>query len=123
MPKFMITVAANVRAYGCMMVEAEDEEAAWVRAKEAVADYNHSPEMQDVLFDPAYDSLSDFEVLEDCGIDELDRVPPDEDRVPDPGSNDPDCIHEWAFTGEAYGGDQPGEGRAYCVKCGADGDA
>jgi len=37
-----------------------------------------------------------------------------------------DCVHEWAFTGTAYGGDDPrwhGEGRCYCVKCGADGDA
>lgn len=37
-----------------------------------------------------------------------------------------DCDHEWAFTGTAYGGDDPrwsGEGRCYCVKCGADGDA
>ncbi len=53
----------------------------------------------------------------------LGREPDDEPREPDPGSNDPNCIHEWAYTGEAYGGDQPGEGRCYCVKCGADGDA
>lgn len=34
--------------------------------------------------------------------------------------------HEWAYTGTAYGGDDPrymGEGRCYCVHCGADGDA
>lgn len=34
--------------------------------------------------------------------------------------------HEWAFTGSAYGGDDDsyhGEGRCYCVNCGADGDA
>jgi hypothetical protein len=33
---------------------------------------------------------------------------------------------EWAYTGTAYGGDDDrnhGEGRAYCVQCGADGDA
>ena len=33
--------------------------------------------------------------------------------------------HEWAYTGTAYGGDDPsyfGEGRCYCVHCGADGD-
>jgi hypothetical protein len=37
-----------------------------------------------------------------------------------------DCDHEWAFTGTAYGGDDDryhGEGRCYCAKCGADGDA
>jgi hypothetical protein len=34
--------------------------------------------------------------------------------------------HEWAFTGTAYGGDDErwcGEGRCYCINCGADGDA
>jgi hypothetical protein len=36
------------------------------------------------------------------------------------------CDHEWACTGSAYGGADDrwhGEGRMYCVKCGADGDA
>lgn len=36
------------------------------------------------------------------------------------------CSHEWAYTGTAYGGDDErfhGEGRCYCVRCGADGDA
>jgi len=34
--------------------------------------------------------------------------------------------HEWVFSGAAYGGDDDsyhGEGRCYCVHCGADGDA
>ena len=34
--------------------------------------------------------------------------------------------HEWAYTGTAYGGEDErwsGEGRCYCVHCGADGDA
>lgn len=34
--------------------------------------------------------------------------------------------HEWAYSGSAYGGDDDsycGEGRCYCVWCGADGDA
>jgi len=34
--------------------------------------------------------------------------------------------HEWAYTGTAYGGDDEsyfGEGRCYCIHCGADGDA
>jgi hypothetical protein len=34
--------------------------------------------------------------------------------------------HSWAFTGSAYGGDDDrwgGEGRCYCSRCGADGDA
>jgi hypothetical protein len=36
------------------------------------------------------------------------------------------CSHEWAYTGTAYGGDDErwsGEGRCYCLHCGADGDA
>lgn len=36
------------------------------------------------------------------------------------------CKHEWVHTGSAYGGDDDsyhGEGRVYCTKCGADGDA
>jgi len=34
--------------------------------------------------------------------------------------------HEWAYTGTQYGGDDDrwhGEGRSYCIHCGADGDA
>jgi len=33
--------------------------------------------------------------------------------------------HEWAYTGTEYGGDDEGyhgEGRCYCLYCGADGD-
>lgn len=44
---------------------------------------------------------------------------------PDEGCNNPGG-HEWAYTGTAYGGDDEsyhGEGRCYCVHCGADGDA
>lgn len=36
------------------------------------------------------------------------------------------CRHEFAYTGTQYGGDDErwhGEGRAYCQKCGMDGDA
>jgi hypothetical protein len=34
--------------------------------------------------------------------------------------------HRWVFTEDAYGGDDEaylGEGRSYCSRCGADGDA
>jgi hypothetical protein len=51
---------------------------------------------------------------------------PNLEREPDPGSDNPDCVHEWAYTGTAYGGDDDrwmGEGRAYCINCGANGDA
>lgn len=50
--------------------------------------------------------------------------PPDE--PPAPGQRGPCPGHEWAYTGTAYGGDDEsyfGEGRAYCIHCGADGDA
>lgn len=42
------------------------------------------------------------------------------------GSDNPFCTHDWSFTGVAYGGDEEsyhGEGRCYCSRCGADGDA
>ena len=35
------------------------------------------------------------------------------------------CKHEWAYSGTNYGGDDEsfhGEGRCYCLLCGADGD-
>lgn len=59
------------------------------------------------------------------------RPPPpeyyDEGHAPrDPGQSGPCPGHEWAYSGTAYGGDDDsyhGEGRAYCIHCGADGDA
>lgn len=48
---------------------------------------------------------------------------PERPEDDEPGS---DCAHEWAYTGTAYGGDDHsyfGEGRCYCIHCGADGDA
>jgi hypothetical protein len=53
---------------------------------------------------------------------ELDEPEP----MPDPGSNDPYCNHEWNQTaGEAdeHFLAREGQQRIYCVKCGADGDA
>lgn len=45
---------------------------------------------------------------------------------PDPGQQG-DCPgHEWSYTGTQYGGDDEsyhGEGRVFCIHCGADGDA
>lgn len=44
----------------------------------------------------------------------------------DPEEEEEICNHEWSYTGSAYGGDDDsyhGEGRVYCTKCGADGDA
>lgn len=47
-------------------------------------------------------------------------------EVFDGDPNESSCAHEWVYTGTAYGGDDErwlGEGRCYCSKCGADGDA
>lgn len=47
-----------------------------------------------------------------------------EDDGADQGCTNPGG-HEWAYSGTAYGGDDEsyfGEGRCYCVHCGADGD-
>lgn len=49
-----------------------------------------------------------------------------EQEADDPNSRCDHCAHDWVYTGIAYGGDDPrwhGEGRCYCSKCGADGDA
>lgn len=44
----------------------------------------------------------------------------------DPGQRGPCPGHKFECTGTAYGGDDEsyfGEGRCYCIYCGADGDA
>lgn len=53
------------------------------------------------------------------GSDEFD-CDPNHERCDNPGG------HEWVCTGTQYGGDDErwhGEGRCYCIHCGADGDA
>jgi hypothetical protein len=48
----------------------------------------------------------------------------DDDSYPPPCTNP--AGHEFECTGVAYGGDDEryhGEGRCYCIWCGADGDA
>ena len=49
-----------------------------------------------------------------------------DDEPLDPGQSGPCPGHEFVCTGTAYGGDDEsyhGEGRSYCIHCGADGDA
>lgn len=49
-----------------------------------------------------------------------------DDEPLDPGQRRPCPGHEFVCTGTAYGGDDAsfhGEGRCYCIHCGADGDA
>jgi hypothetical protein len=49
----------------------------------------------------------------------------DDDFTDEPACTHPGG-HEWACSGTAYGGDDEsyhGEGRCYCIWCGADGDA
>jgi hypothetical protein len=65
------------------------------------------------------DKVNWSEVLNDVTDSEEDQ------RDHDPDADECD-EHEWVYTGTAYGGDDPsygGEGRVYCSKCGADGDA
>jgi hypothetical protein len=57
------------------------------------------------------------------------RVPDPKDEGDSAGDGEPRCTapggHEFVCTGTAYGGDDEsyhGEGRSYCVHCGADGD-
>jgi hypothetical protein len=49
-----------------------------------------------------------------------------EERDIHPDLRESGCPHEWIYTGTNYGGDDSrwsGEGRCYCIYCGADGDA
>ncbi len=48
------------------------------------------------------------------------------DNIHDPDTCTNPSGHEFVCTGTAYGGDDErwcGEGRCYCIHCGADGDA
>jgi hypothetical protein len=69
MKTYTITVAANVRAYATIEIEAENEEAAEQRVQEikALVRIWDAPEMQNenVVFEAAYDTLDDVELLED----------------------------------------------------------
>jgi len=50
----------------------------------------------------------------------------EDDFFDEPGGCTNPGGHEWEYTGTQYGGDDPsyfGEGRCYCIHCGADGDA
>jgi hypothetical protein len=71
MPKWTVTIAANVRAYATVEIEADDEDAAWQRAKDIVSAPAmwSEPEMaDDVFFVPEYDTLDDFELLDDLRL-------------------------------------------------------
>jgi hypothetical protein len=67
MPKYSVTIAANLRAYATIIVKATDPEAAQARANDITNSLNmwREPEMEDAVFDPAWDALDDFEALED----------------------------------------------------------
>jgi hypothetical protein len=74
MAKFNVTLAGNVRAYACVTIEADNEDAAWQRAKDIAASDNiwGEPEIAcGVTFDPSFDDIYDIEALEDCGLDEV----------------------------------------------------
>lgn len=63
---------------------------------------------------------------EGCGCNPCECKDAGEEPEWDPGQRCKCPGHEWAYTGTQYGGDDEsffGEGRAYCIHCGADGDA
>jgi hypothetical protein len=72
MTKYFVTIAANVRAYATVEIEAANEDAAWQRAKDIAASENiwDEPEIEDVTFEPEYDTLDEFEPLEDLEVSE-----------------------------------------------------
>jgi hypothetical protein len=70
MKTYTVTIAANVRAYATIEIEAADEHAAWQRATDIAAALENGAqgepaEMDGVVFEAAYDTISDFEALED----------------------------------------------------------
>jgi len=70
MKKYTVTIAANVRAYATVTIEAADEDAAWQRAKDiaaALPDWTQGEptEIDGVVFEPDYATLTDFEALDD----------------------------------------------------------
>jgi hypothetical protein len=75
MPRYTATFAANVRAYACVTVIAADEDAAHERFKQIADVMNNNPEdwpaeVANTLFEPEYDTLGDYDYLEDCGLDD-----------------------------------------------------
>lgn len=97
-------------------------ELAVASAAMALADYQREKleEIAAAMRDTAPKSCADAVECVCFALDELniDYAPQEE---PEEG-----CAHEWVHTGTAYGGDDEryhGEGRAYCSKCGQDGDA
>jgi len=67
MAKYSVTIAANVRAYATVEIEAADGEAAWRRV-EAIIDSPEiwsEPEFAGAYFQPEFDTLDDFSALFD----------------------------------------------------------
>jgi len=65
MPKYSVTIAANVRAYATIRIRATDAEAAQQRAGAIALLGWSAPEMQGAVFNPMWDTLDDLEALED----------------------------------------------------------
>ena len=70
MKTYRFTIAADVRAYGTVQIEAEDLDAAWQRAKDIAAAMNgesheEPPEMADVQMKPEYEFTESYEALDD----------------------------------------------------------
>lgn len=73
---YTVTIAANVRAYATIEIQAADEDAALKRADEIAASDNiwGEPEIknENVVFEAAYDTLCDFEALDHDLVEEDD---------------------------------------------------
>jgi len=95
---------------------------AWVKKAEKLLGHSidGDQDRDGYSLDGAHDAFADGLTIEEY-VQEV-RTGRDE---PDDACTDPSG-HEWAYSGTAYGGDDDsyfGEGRCYCVHCGADGDA
>ena len=67
MAQYSVLIAANIRAYATIVVEAEDEDAAYHRAEDITWAQRiwYEPEMAGVTFEPNFDCIEDFAVADD----------------------------------------------------------
>ena len=118
----MLTVAVLIESFESAIAELKqldpNKEVLWLTDVEGM--YTGDPEeLGDVIFSSAVFS-DDYgyeagKVLLTMFVSEPDEEEREEES----------CLHEWVYTGTAYGGDDEsysGEGRVYCSLCGEDGD-
>ncbi len=71
MAKYSVTIAANIRAYTTITIEAESEDAACERVEDIIAmGFWNEPETAGKCFDPEFDMIDDFAAVDYVEIEE-----------------------------------------------------